>query len=117
MKESYQREEYCSDQRKGSLRHFQPPKNLGSNFKAMLELLLRQNRGDECNRDISTVERVSFRNGDVPLLDSFRKVGLFFQSRSGTVVSSVMRVAEIVPMMCATRLPAVSYASRVKLPV
>ena len=45
MKESYQREEYCSDQRKGSLRHFQPPKNLGSNFKAMLELLLRQNRG------------------------------------------------------------------------
>jgi len=44
MKESYQREEYCSDQRKGSLRHFQPPKNLGSNFKAMLELLLRQNR-------------------------------------------------------------------------
>jgi hypothetical protein len=34
MKESYQREEYCSDQRKASLRHFQPPKNLGSNFKA-----------------------------------------------------------------------------------
>ena len=27
MKESYQREEYCSDQRKGSLRHFHPPKN------------------------------------------------------------------------------------------
>ena len=50
MKESHQREEYCSDQRKSSLRHFQPPKNLGSNFKAMLELLLRQNRGDECNR-------------------------------------------------------------------
>lgn len=54
---------------------------------------------NEFYRDISTVERVSFRNGDVPLLDSFRKVGLFFQSRSGTVVSSVMRVAEIVPMM------------------
>ena len=35
MKESYQREEYCSDKRKGALRHFQPPKNLGSNFKAV----------------------------------------------------------------------------------
>ena len=29
MKESYQREEYCSDQRKGSLRHFQPSEELG----------------------------------------------------------------------------------------
>ncbi len=29
MKESYQREEYCSDQRKGSLRHFQPSEKLG----------------------------------------------------------------------------------------
>jgi len=38
MKESYQREEYCGDQRKGSLRHFQPPKNLGSNFKAVKHL-------------------------------------------------------------------------------
>ena len=28
MKESYQREEYCSDQRKGSLRHFQPSEEL-----------------------------------------------------------------------------------------
>jgi hypothetical protein len=36
MKESYQREEYCSDQRKGSLRHFQPPKNLGANFRPCL---------------------------------------------------------------------------------
>jgi hypothetical protein len=47
MKERYQREEYCSDQRKDSLCHFQPPKNLGSNFKAMLELLLRQNRNKQ----------------------------------------------------------------------
>jgi len=38
MNESYQREEYCSDQRKGSLRHFQPPKNWGSNFKDPLSL-------------------------------------------------------------------------------
>jgi hypothetical protein len=38
MKESYQTEEYCSDQRKGSLRHFQPPKDLGSNFKAVKHL-------------------------------------------------------------------------------
>ena len=34
MEESYQREEYCSDHRKGSLRHFQPPKNLGSTREA-----------------------------------------------------------------------------------
>jgi len=54
MKKSYQREKYCSDQRKGSLRHFQAPKNLGSNFKAMLELLLRQNRVNECfYRDVT----------------------------------------------------------------
>lgn len=29
MKESYQREEHCSDQRKRSLRHFQPSEELG----------------------------------------------------------------------------------------
>lgn len=29
MKESYQREECCSDQRKGSLRHFQPSEEFG----------------------------------------------------------------------------------------
>ena len=29
MKESYQREEYCRDQRKGSLHHFQPSEELG----------------------------------------------------------------------------------------
>ena len=29
MKESYQREEYCSDQRKGSLRHFSTSEELG----------------------------------------------------------------------------------------
>ena len=33
MKESYQREEYCSDPRKRSLRHFQPPKNLGGKLQ------------------------------------------------------------------------------------
>ena len=38
MKESYEREEHCSDQRKGSLRYFQPPKNLGSNLKAVKHL-------------------------------------------------------------------------------
>ena len=35
MKESYQREEHRSDQKKGSLRHFQPPKILGLNLKAV----------------------------------------------------------------------------------
>jgi hypothetical protein len=36
MKESYQREEYCNDQRKGSLPHFQPPKNIAMNNRNCL---------------------------------------------------------------------------------
>jgi len=83
MKEGYQREEYCSDQRKGSLRHFQPPKNLGSNFKAMLELLLRQNRGDECNRDISPTAR-----DGVPESQLQGTISAFLLGQCGVVVVS-----------------------------
>ena len=54
MKESYQTEEYCSDQRKGSLRHFQPPKSLGSNFKAMLKVYFAKIGVNECNGCVST---------------------------------------------------------------
>jgi hypothetical protein len=49
MKESYQREEYCSDQRKGSLRHFQPPKNVGSNSKPGLSFYVAGIGVNECN--------------------------------------------------------------------
>ena len=49
MKESYQREEYCSDERKRSLRHFQPPKNLGQTSKPCLSFYFAKIGVNECN--------------------------------------------------------------------
>jgi hypothetical protein len=52
MKESYQKEEHCSDQRKSSLRHFQPPNNLGSNVKAVKQFEVAGNvAGDRASVD------------------------------------------------------------------
>jgi hypothetical protein len=39
------------------------------------------------------------------------------QTRSGTVVFMVIRVAEITPTICATWVPEVSYASRMNVPL
>jgi len=59
MKESYQREEYCSDQRKGSLRHFQPPKNLESNSRPCLSFYFAKIGIIECNRDLTRIGQLS----------------------------------------------------------
>jgi hypothetical protein len=57
MKESYQREEYCSDQRKGSLRHFNLRRTWGRTSRPCWSFYFARISVNECKGDVTSIEK------------------------------------------------------------
>ncbi len=80
MKEGYEREEHCGDHRKGSSRHFQPPKNLGSNFRPCLSFYFARIGVNVRNGDLSSTNQKAAAQGWLSARDAINKSHLIQQA-------------------------------------